>query len=149
MRIYVASSWANRHQQEVVAALRRAGHEAYDFRHPDFRHPDGPGFSWADIDDGWEDWSCKEYVFGLFHPIAGDGFVRDFNAMLRAEAFVLVTPCGRSAHLELGWATGRGVRSYILLLERQEPELMYRLADRVVLSVDDLLVELNDGGAPW
>ena len=33
-RIYVASSWRNKYQPEVVAALRKAGHEVYDFRNP-------------------------------------------------------------------------------------------------------------------
>jgi len=44
-RIYVASSWRNPYQPEVVAALRKAGHEVYDFRNPE----DNPGgFHWAD-----------------------------------------------------------------------------------------------------
>jgi hypothetical protein len=35
MRIYVASSWRNEaKQQATVLALREAGHEVYDFRHP-------------------------------------------------------------------------------------------------------------------
>lgn len=35
MRIYVASSWRNTHQPEVVAKLRELGHEVYDFREPE------------------------------------------------------------------------------------------------------------------
>lgn len=47
-RIYVASSWRNPYQPEVVAALRKAGHEVYDFRNP----KDNPGgFHWADVDE--------------------------------------------------------------------------------------------------
>ena len=38
-KIYVASSWRNKYQPEVVAALRKAGHEVYDFRNP----KDNPG----------------------------------------------------------------------------------------------------------
>ena len=34
-RIYVASSWRNKYQPEVVAALRKAGHGVYDFRNPE------------------------------------------------------------------------------------------------------------------
>ena len=46
-RIYVASSWRNKYQPEVVAALRKEGHEVYDFRNP----KDNPGgFHWADVD---------------------------------------------------------------------------------------------------
>ena len=34
MKIYVASSWRNERQPDVVQALRNAGHDVYDFRHP-------------------------------------------------------------------------------------------------------------------
>lgn len=33
-KIYVASSWRNSIQAEIVAALRAEGHEVYDFRNP-------------------------------------------------------------------------------------------------------------------
>ena len=32
MKIYVASSWRNEFQHNVVKALREDGHEVYDFR---------------------------------------------------------------------------------------------------------------------
>lgn len=42
-KIYVASSWRNTFYPEVVARLREAGHDVYDFRNP----PSGdPGFKW-------------------------------------------------------------------------------------------------------
>lgn len=31
MKVYVASSWRNEHQQSVVKALRNAGHDVYDY----------------------------------------------------------------------------------------------------------------------
>lgn len=34
MKIYVASSWRNQYQPEVVATLRAVGHEVYDFKNP-------------------------------------------------------------------------------------------------------------------
>ncbi len=46
--IYVASSWKNQYYPEVVARLREAGHEVYDFRNPPH---DGNGFRWTDIDE--------------------------------------------------------------------------------------------------
>ena len=61
-RIYVASSWRNPYQPEVVAALRKAGHEVYDFRNP----KDNPGgFHWADVDENWQDWQPEEYIRNL------------------------------------------------------------------------------------
>lgn len=33
-KIYVASSWRNSFQQDVVKFLRDVGHEVYDFKNP-------------------------------------------------------------------------------------------------------------------
>lgn len=33
-KIYVASSWRNQYQPQVVRFLHEQGHEVYDFRHP-------------------------------------------------------------------------------------------------------------------
>ena len=33
-KIYVASSWRNVYYPDVVAKLRKTGHEVYDFRNP-------------------------------------------------------------------------------------------------------------------
>jgi len=53
---------------------------------------------------------------------------------------VLVLPCGRSAHLELGWAAGQGKRTAILLDGPQvTPELMYKMVDHISTDAFDLL----------
>lgn len=51
MRIYVASSWRNERQPEVVARLRAEGHEVYDFRRPNGQQD---GFHWSEIDPEWQ-----------------------------------------------------------------------------------------------
>ncbi len=135
MRIYVASSWRNLDQPEVVWYLRRLSHEVYDFRHP---RPGDTGFSWGDISREWKGWNPRAFREGLESPIAKAGFAMDYEAMQWAEAFVLVQPCGRSAHLELGWAVGAGKRTVILLANGEEPELMYRLVDHVCLDLHEV-----------
>jgi len=40
------------------------------------------------------------------------------NALRWCEACVLLLPCGRSAHLELGWAAGAGKRTVVIIEER-------------------------------
>lgn len=131
LRIYVASSWRNDRQPEVVSALTADGHEVYDFRHP----RDGDkGFHWSEIDSGWQDWSPAEFQAALEHPLAKQGFSDDMCALARATVVVLVMPCGRSAHLELGYAAGRG-KATAILLSNGEPELMYRMAEYIT---DDL-----------
>lgn len=104
-KIYVASSWRNAIQPEVVITLRLDGHVVYDFKNPRKGYS---GFSWSEIDPKWKEWSASQYVAALDHPKAKHGFASDFNAMKWADVCVLVLPCGRSAHLELGWMAGAG-----------------------------------------
>lgn len=135
-RIYVASSWRNAQQPAVVTALRGARHEVYDFRNP----PNGSGgFGWRQIDPDWQGWSPAKYrELLLTHPVASHGFLSDLRAMQWADTCVLVLPCGRSAHLELGWFCGAGKRAIVLLAEG-EPELMNLLATDICLSIEDVL----------
>lgn len=86
------------------------------------------------------DWErVEDYLAMLAHPRAVEGFNADFAAMKRADTFVMVLPCGKSAHLELGWAIGAGKRTAILLEDPVEPELMYLCADFITPSIDALL----------
>lgn len=149
--VYVASSWRNLMQAGVCAALRSAGIDHYDFKNPE----GGTGFSWREVKtDGvpsaegikakGSDWeSAEEYLRMVEHPRAIEGFAADFAAMQRADTFVLVLPCGKSAHLELGWAVGAGKRTIILLEDPVEPELMYRMVDEMHTSLFDLLGALG------
>ena len=125
MKIYLASSWRNDLQPGVLADLRAAGHEAYDFHNP---APGNTGFHWSAIDPAWQSWDAETYREALEHPIAKDGFEHDWNAMLASDACVLLLPCGRSAHIEAGYFVGADKLLFILLAGQNEPELMYRMA---------------------
>lgn len=132
-KIYVASSWRNQWQAHVVSSLRDDGHEVYDFKNP---RPGDAGFAWSEIDPLWKEWTADQYVAALDHPLAKSGFASDFNAMKWADAFLLVLPCGRSAHLELGWAIGQGRLTMILTRDGEEPELMAKMCDHICTSLD-------------
>jgi hypothetical protein len=134
MKIYVASSWKNIYQPSVVNALRNAGHEVYDFR-------DSRGFRWSDIIpiEDTVGMTSNEVVQLLSHPVARFAFDRDMDALKACDACVLVMPCGRSAHLELGWAQGAGKLTFVILGEKQEPDLMHLMAYRIVSSVDNVI----------
>lgn len=134
-RIYVASSWRNNLQPEVVKALRDAGHEVYDFKNP--REGDN-GFHWSDIDPDWKNWDTYLYREMLGHPVAEKGFKSDFDAMLWANVFVGVMPFGRSASLEMGWSCGKD-KLTILLLENGEPELMVKMIDHICCSIEEVV----------
>lgn len=141
MKIYVASSWRNPTQQSVVAALRDAGHEVYDFRNP---KPGNSGFGWRQLGLGdAKEWTPAILRQALQHHVAQQGFEFDMGALRACDACVLVLPCGRSAHLELGWATGAGKRTLVLTAETlDEPELMYLMCDGICLSVDEVIASL-------
>ena len=146
MRIYVASSWRNeeRHRATVLV-LREAGYEVYDFRNPS---QGDTGFSWrqcATPDQVKDPRAFRDEV--LTHPIARAGFEKDMTALRNADATVLVLPCGRSAHLELGWATGAGQRTIVLLDDpMSEPELMYLMNSAICVTLEGVVHEL--GGRP-
>ena len=135
MKIYVASSWRNEYQPMVVEVLRSMGHDVYDFRNPE---EGNDGFAWSDIDENWQQWSPKQYVNAMSHPVAEYGFNLDFKGMKWADYCVMVLPCGRSANTEAGWMKGAGKKVYVLQLMQQEPELMYKIHDGILTSVDDL-----------
>lgn len=151
--IYVASSWRNDLQPAVVEALRSAGHEVYDFKNP----PGGTGFAWSQVRPEYDgpaaareirskgaDWEpVDEYLAMVSHPRAAKGFKSDFDAMREADTFVMVLPCGKSAHLELGWAAGAHKTTVVLLEDPVEPELMYLMCSKLATSIDEVVTYLT------
>jgi hypothetical protein len=116
--VYVASSWRNERQIEVVAELRSAGHEVYDFRHPDGR----PGLgAWP------ERCSVGQLVELLGEQRAVECLAYDLAALLAAWHVVVVLPAGRSTHAELGVALALGTPVCVLLplAGKIAPELIY------------------------
>lgn len=144
-KIYVASSWRNNIQPQVVNALRLAGYEVYDFKNP---RPGDHGFHWSEIDPNWKNWTPQEFINGLSHPIAERGFDSDMTALRECDICVLVLPCGRSAHLEAGWAAGAGKKVFILIPEEIEPELMYKMTDGQCTNIADLISLIEQFNKP-
>jgi hypothetical protein len=152
MKVYVASSWRCERQPAVVEALRAAGHEVYDFKNPE---PGDNGFHWTEVSaqtDGtnWREWSPERFREALNHPIARKGFAKDMAALAAADACVLVLPCGKSAHLELGWAAGKGKLCYVLAEASHEPELMYAMCTPpyVLISIEEVVDHLGRQSKP-
>lgn len=135
MKVYVASSWRNPIQPHVVSLLRQEGFEVYDFRDPKNDHG---AFRWSDLGvERPEDWSPERCIEFLSHPRAEEGFRQDFDHMLWADSCVLVLPAGRSANLEAGWFVGAG-KPLVVLKDPGVPDLMYKMAARVVPSIADI-----------
>lgn len=160
-KIYVASSWRNEQQPNVVKSLRLAGHCVYDFRNP--TDPQGPfghlsqeipdrGFHWSEVSPDWKSWGVSQFRNGLKHGIAQTGFEKDMRGLRWADTIVLLLKSGKSAHLEAGWACGwrdcatayfpegsieKQVYAYIP--NEIEPELMYGMMDGIAEYMDELL----------
>jgi hypothetical protein len=66
--------------------------------------------------------------------------------MAMADAIILVLPAGKSSHLELGYGTGSGQTTAILLDEKPQPELMYNLAGLVTPNLEELVEWLDKVG---
>lgn len=147
VNIYVASSWRNKYQPGIVALLRGAGYEVYDFRAP---VPGDDGFRWSEIDPDWKSWTVEQYASALEHPVAERGFNYDFDALTGADLCILVLPSGRSASWEYGYHNGASGRCGIVHMpDPGEPELMYRGStftdtdEKLLAAVRDLIARDN------
>jgi len=140
--IYVATSWRNPLYEGVLSVLRVAGLPFYDFKHP---APGVSGFAWSEVDPHWVVWTPAEYRASLAHPRVNEAFGLDMNALKACDTLLLVLPCGRSAHLGLGYAIGTGKTTIIYYPGdiRIEPELMYKAADHLCLTMDEVLAALG------
>ena len=131
MKVYVASSWHNRVYPEVVEVLRQAGHDVYDFRY-----------------QGGSDSNPAEMTSGMLlefldQPKVRSIFKNDMDALVASDAVVCVLPCGRSAHLELGYGIGAGKRTVLLWHDGDAPDIMHKAVDTIVFKVADIPVALT------
>lgn len=137
MKIYVASSWKNTEYGELLRTLRAKGFEPLDWRQG--------GFGWREVSSVPQDEMTGQHYRDdvLTHARAVEGFNNDHDKMLEADCCVLLLPCGRSAHLEAGWFWGRGKPLHIYIPVFDTPELMYKGADSISFTIEELLANLN------
>ena len=96
------------------------------------------------LDPNWLKWNLRQYVHNVHKPLADKGFKFDRDALHWCDTCVLILPCGRSAHLEAGYAAGQGKRTiFMLSMDKFEPELMYRLGHGFVTNITELLTALQ------
>lgn len=119
--LYVASSWRNEYFEDVLDSLEQNGVPYFNFRNN--------GFDWAQVNSDFKDVSVEEFKDMLKHPYAVEGFHKDMSALQQCNACLLVMPCGRSAHLELGYCIGwrKPCAIYIPKAVTVEAELMYSM----------------------
>lgn len=101
----------------------------------------------------WRDYERAlgyNYREALQRPAARNTFGFDQRYITRMDAFLMVLPCGKSAHLELGYAIGRGKFGIIYMPEDPDRwDVMYLFAHAVVTSDDELIACLQGRQGPW
>ena len=126
MKVYVASSWQNDVYPKVVETLRQAGHDVYDFRRQ------------GGSDSNPSEMTSDRLLDFLDEPKVRSIFRNDMDALIASDAVVCVLPCGRSAHLELGYGIGAGKRTVLLWHDGDAPDIMHKAVDSIVFKVADI-----------
>lgn len=111
--VYVIGSLRNTAIPLVADQLRAKGFEAFD----DW-YAAGP-----EADDHWAAYHQARghsYEQALQGRDARNVFAFDLDNLCRCDAALLVSPAGRSGHLELGFVAGLGKPTYILLDDNHE-----------------------------
>ena len=124
--IYLASSWRNELQPEIVHYLRKNGYtRVYDFKRP----PNGSAFSWKEVDSNYthgKKIGADEYRKLLASPEAERGYQSDIGALCDCHVCLLVLPAGKSAAWEFGYAVAQGKKCGVIWFGDDEPDLMFR-----------------------
>jgi len=137
MKIYLASSWRNKTYANFRAYLIREGFEVYDFKNKENQ------FHWSEIDSDWKHWSASQTIAHIISERKCEkAFNADFSAIKECDVVILLNPCGKSAHLEAGFAAGQGIP--VLIYQHDgDPELMYRMADGIYSDTADIVQVLK------
>lgn len=134
-KIYLASSWNNSAQPELVITLRQAGHEVFDFRNP----PEPTNFNWSDVAPDPDNWPPTQYRNIIQHPYLNAAYQSDMVALILSDIVVLLLPCGKSAHSEAAWSAGRKRPVILHITEPTQPEIMHKMFNTITTNTDELL----------
>lgn len=132
MRIYLASSWKMKDVVlELASTLRDEGHSVDSFC------DDANGrisFNWSELIESMKtegsDISQLDAIEMMKHWRVKEAFEEDKRWIDWADVLIMLMPCGRSSHLEAGYAVGAGKKMYIIGgFEKGEFDTMYGFAD--------------------
>ena len=143
-RIYIASSWRNQYQQQLVEELRKRGHKVYDFKHPYGRN-DVPVWESVSVTQNLRSAYVEKCLKGgefkrmLLDRQSIKRFEEHFTAMQDADTCILLLPAGRSSHIEAGHMNGMGKRVFVMDTSKEvTPELMYLALNDYFFDFEEL-----------
>jgi hypothetical protein len=93
-------------------------------------------------DDAWRDYEKalgNTYLEALDGLAANHVFSFDKFHLDRAEAGILVSPAGKSGHMELGYLIGQGKRGHYLLDNPDRWDVMLKLATFVTTDLGEII----------
>ena len=133
MKIYIASSWKNEvNIRDLADLLRSWGHEVDCFC------DESTGrfvFCYSEIDN-YKDLDAISFL-KVEEP--QKAFKQDKEMIDWADVVVMVLPCGKSSHLEAGYAVGSGKKLFILgEFPKGEFDVMYGFADLLTRDLEDI-----------
>lgn len=106
---------------------------------------DGSDHVWSGSTDHWTTpIPPYQFISAMEHERSIAGFQRDMNHLRDAEAVILLLPCGKSAHLEAGWAAGAGKPLALYAPEPLQPELMYGMMELITADIHLLMKWAKD-----
>lgn len=135
--IYLIGSLRNPVVPEIARDLRREGFDVFD----DW-HAAGP-----EADDFWQKYETfrgHDYAEALAGYAAQHVFNFDKFHLNRCDAAVLLLPAGKSGHLELGYAIGKGKPGFILMDKKVDRfDVMYNFSSGVFFDLQSLITKLK------
>ena len=142
--VYLIGALANReYVNELGLRIRKLGYDVFD----DWTTP-GPK-----ADDYFDEYRKKRglnYKDALLSYAAQHIFEFDKSHLDRSDIVILIMPAGKSGHLELGYAVGKGKTGYILMdKEPDRVDIMHSFADEVFMNEKDLLLKLEEIDLPF
>ena len=144
MRIYIASSWKNQAQViELAKALEANGFEVDAFcRASDTRY----AFHWSELVDDEDELGDYDAIQFLADSRTQRAYHEDKKWLDWSECVIMLMPCGRSSHLEAGYAKGQGKHLFIYgEFIKGEFDVMYGFANGLyrVSQFHSMLTELR------
>lgn len=135
MKVYLIGSLRNP-QVPILAQMLRQQFEEHEFF--DSWYAAGP-----EADDKWRDYEKAKgmtAISALDGHAAGHVFYFDKEHLDESDMVVLVSPAGKSGHLELGYAIGKGKPAIYYMADTPDRwDVMLKFCTAVVDNFDDLV----------
>lgn len=135
-KVYIGGALANPEIVRITKLLLDHGYDAFSEWYT-------PG---KEADVLWRDYELAlgfDYRTALQRPSAKNTFNFDRKHIEESDTFLMVLPCGKSAHLELGYAAGLGKDTLIYMPEQPDRwDVMYGFAGGIVYDDHELLAAL-------